>query len=232
MPRAVSRVPSSGSTATSTIGPVPSPTSSPLNSIGASSFSPSPITTTPRIATVSSMRRIASTAAWSAAFLSPRPIQRDANVAADSVTRTSSSARFLSGTSLTAPILHPFRRVHSHEVQALRYHVLDGQDECEPKGLLLGLEDAMLVVEAVEVVGHADRVDRDRMWCAALGRLACDLRELEEPFYELALLARQLRDTRRARHCRARIAQDPGDPRVRVLHVVDGVLVRLLPGEV
>ena len=63
MPRAVSRVPSSGSTATSTSGPEPSPTSSPLNSIGASSFSPSPMTTVPRIATVSSMSRIASTAA-------------------------------------------------------------------------------------------------------------------------------------------------------------------------
>ncbi len=63
MPSAVSRVPSSGSTATSTSGPVPSPISSPLKSIGASSFSPSPMTTTPRMETVSSMRRMASTAA-------------------------------------------------------------------------------------------------------------------------------------------------------------------------
>ena len=68
-PSAVSRVPSSGSTATSTAGPCPLPTSSPLKSIGASSFSPSPITTTPSIATVSSTARIASTAAWSAALL-------------------------------------------------------------------------------------------------------------------------------------------------------------------
>ena len=37
------------------------------------------------------------TAAWSAAFLSPRPTQRPAAIAAASVTRTSSSARFLSG---------------------------------------------------------------------------------------------------------------------------------------
>ena len=36
IPLAHSRVPSIGSTATSTAGPVPSPTSSPLNSIGAS----------------------------------------------------------------------------------------------------------------------------------------------------------------------------------------------------
>ena len=43
----VSRVPSIGSTATSHSGPLPSPTRSPLKSIGASSFSPSPMTTTP-----------------------------------------------------------------------------------------------------------------------------------------------------------------------------------------
>ncbi len=57
--------------------------------------------------TVSSIARIASTAAWSAAFLSPRPIQRPAPMAAASVTRTSSSARFRSGAWLAhrAPIL-------------------------------------------------------------------------------------------------------------------------------
>jgi hypothetical protein len=54
-PSAVNRVPSSGSTATSTSGPVPLPTCSPLKSIGASSFSPSPITTTPSMWTLSSM---------------------------------------------------------------------------------------------------------------------------------------------------------------------------------
>ena len=41
--------------------------------------------------------RIASTAAPSAPFLSPRPTQREAASAADSVTRTSSSARLRSG---------------------------------------------------------------------------------------------------------------------------------------
>src|SRR6267378_2866516 len=49
------------------------------------------------MATVSSIARIASTAAWSAATLSPRPIQRPAPMAAASVTRTSSSARLRSG---------------------------------------------------------------------------------------------------------------------------------------
>src|SRR5688500_3780026 len=60
------------------------------------------MTTTPFMATVSSMRRIASTAAWSAASLSPRPIQRPAPSAAASVTRTSSSARLRSGAALVA----------------------------------------------------------------------------------------------------------------------------------
>src|SRR5688572_3344828 len=55
------------------------------------------MTTTPDMETVSSMKRMPSTAAWSAAILSPRPIQRPAAIAADSVTRTSSSARLRSG---------------------------------------------------------------------------------------------------------------------------------------
>src|SRR5919112_238513 len=65
--------------------------------MGASSFSPSPITTMPSMATVSSTTRMASTAAWSAPSLSPRPIHRDAASAAASVTRTSSMARLRSG---------------------------------------------------------------------------------------------------------------------------------------
>ena len=76
MPLAVSVVPSIGSTATSHSGPVPSPTRSPLKSIGASSFSPSPMTTTPFIETVETRVRMAFTAAPSAPFLSPRPTQR------------------------------------------------------------------------------------------------------------------------------------------------------------
>ena len=100
MPLAHSRVPSIGSTATSQAGPLPSPTCSPLYSIGARSFSPSPITTTPSIDTVLMSVRIACTAAPSAPFLSPRPTQRAAAIAPASVTRASSSARFRSGASL------------------------------------------------------------------------------------------------------------------------------------
>src|ERR671927_498748 len=98
-PCAASRVPSRGSTAMSTRGSEPSPTRSPLWSIGASSFSPSPITTTPSMWTVWSTWRIASTAAWSAASLSPMPIRRAVASAAASVTRTISSARLRSGRS-------------------------------------------------------------------------------------------------------------------------------------
>ena len=99
MPLLISVVPSIGSTATSQSGPQPLPTFSPLNSMGASSFSPSPITTTPRIETVPMSWRIASTAAPSPPFLSPRPTHRPAAIAAASVTRTSSMARLRSGAS-------------------------------------------------------------------------------------------------------------------------------------
>ena len=97
IPLAASVVPSIGSTATSQAGPSPSPTSSPLNSIGAWSFSPSPITTVPCMPTVEISTRMAFTATPSAPFLSPLPTQRPAAMAAASVTRTSSRARLRSG---------------------------------------------------------------------------------------------------------------------------------------
>src|SRR5262245_23698925 len=100
MPLLIRVVPSIGSTATSTLGPpFQSPTSSPLKSIGALSFSPSPITTTPHMGTELISWRIASTAAPSPPSLSPRPTQRPAAIAAASVTRTSSIARFRSSSS-------------------------------------------------------------------------------------------------------------------------------------
>src|SRR5581483_1648916 len=67
--------------------------------MGASSFSPSPMTTMPSIDTPDRTARMASTAAPSADSLSPRPIQRAAAMAAASVTRTSSMPRLRSGTS-------------------------------------------------------------------------------------------------------------------------------------
>src|SRR3954471_2566994 len=55
------------------------------------------MTTTPLMLTVPIRARMASTAAPSPPFLSPRPTQRPAGIAAASVTRTSSSARLRSG---------------------------------------------------------------------------------------------------------------------------------------
>ena len=56
------------------------------------------MTTTPSIGTVDSTVRMASTAAPSAPSLSPRPIQREAAMAAASVTRQSSKAMLRSRT--------------------------------------------------------------------------------------------------------------------------------------
>jgi len=96
-PKASGRVPSIGSTAMSTSGGTPRPSRSPLYNMGASSFSPSPMTMTPSMSTVLSTSRMASTAALSAAILSPRPMYRPAANAAASVTRASSSARLRVG---------------------------------------------------------------------------------------------------------------------------------------
>src|SRR5215468_8217651 len=54
------------------------------------------MTTVPWMCRVSNALRMASTAAWSERFFSPRPISRAAAIAASSVTRTTSSARLRS----------------------------------------------------------------------------------------------------------------------------------------
>ncbi|CRI00401.1 Uncharacterised protein [Streptococcus pneumoniae] len=95
-PAATMFVPSKGSTATSTRGPYPVPNFSPIYSIGASSISPSPITTVPFIGIVSNTSRIADVAAPSASSFFPRPIQRADDKAAASVTRTNSIDKLLS----------------------------------------------------------------------------------------------------------------------------------------
>jgi hypothetical protein len=85
-----------------------------MNSMGASSRSPSPITIVPLMGSLLSSRRMASTAAWSAAFSLPRPHKRAADTAARSVTRTISSVRtrsnarsgwtVIDGTALRSPL--------------------------------------------------------------------------------------------------------------------------------
>ena len=119
MSLAHSVVPSSGSTAMSTLKPPLLPTSSPMNSIGASSRSPSPITIVPSIGSLLSSRRMASTAAWSAAFSLPRPRSRAADTAARSVTRTISSERMRSSIRCgwtTGDIVDSFNRPPDHTV--------------------------------------------------------------------------------------------------------------------
>src|SRR5690242_9125178 len=113
------------------------------------------MTTTPSMATVWSMCRIASTAAWSADSFSPRPIQRPAPIAAASVTRTSSSARFRSGAApATAGSLHPLGGFHADQVERASDDGLRRPAEAEPERLRLpALEHPVVVVEAVEVVG-------------------------------------------------------------------------------
>src|SRR5687767_1881193 len=85
-------VPSRGSTAMSTAKP-PFPTFSPMNSIGASSRSPSPMTMVPSMSTVSMSLRMASTATWSEYLRSPWPMVRAAAMAAFSTTLTNSRKR-------------------------------------------------------------------------------------------------------------------------------------------
>src|ERR1700716_287557 len=132
--------------------------------------------------TVSSTVRIASTAAPSADSFSPRPIQRAAAIAPASVTRTSSSAMFRSGTCLLTrgdptPVLHALGRLDPDEVETARNHRLSRAGEREPERLLVALQNAVLVVEAMKVVGDADRVLRDRLRAALLGRVGGDRRQ-------------------------------------------------------
>ena len=90
---AVNFVPSSGSTAISNLGPVNVPSCSPIYSIGASSISPSPITTVPYISILFNAILKGSTAPLSAAILSPLPINFEAPYAAFSVAFTNKSKK-------------------------------------------------------------------------------------------------------------------------------------------
>src|SRR5439155_14903529 len=93
--------------------------------------------------------------------------------------------------------LHPFGRLDADQVEAARDHVLRRTNEYEAELALLALEHAMLVVEAVEVVGHADRVVRERLRRAPLGRIGDERGKLQQPLDQLALLARQRLNGRR-----------------------------------
>src|SRR5438132_10400362 len=175
----------------------------------------------PSMATVWSMCRIASTAAWSADSFSPRPTQRPAPIAAASVTRTSSSARFRSGAApATAGRLHPFGCFDADEVERAFDDRLRRAAKAEPERLrVAAVEHAVLVVEAVEVVGDVDRVVRELMRAAPLGRLCDDGGKLDEALDQLALLGRELGRRIGADRSVACVAHDPRDPGRNVLDV-------------
>src|SRR6202161_3205595 len=145
-PWAVSVVPSMGSTAMSVSGGVPSPIFSPLKSIGALSFSPSPMTTIPSIGTLERTVRIASTAAPSAPSLSPPPIHPLAASAAASVTRTRSMARFRSGAwrDVTTGPDHSCSRIAGCRSGTPPAAILEAVDEIvvQPNGPLRGTVSA------------------------------------------------------------------------------------------
>ena len=88
--------------------------------------------------------------------------------------------------------LHPVGRFDPHQVERAGDHRLRRRGQAEPEGLGLALEDAVLVVEAVEIVRQADRVRREGVWAAALGRLGDDSRELGQALDQVALFDGEL----------------------------------------
>src|SRR5215212_1645988 len=167
-------------------------------------------------------------------------------MAAFSVTRTSSSARLRSGalggtviseacsaTLLTGGIVsHSLRSFYPDQVEAARHHRLRRTAQAEPEGLHVALQHAVLGVKAVEVVGDANRVGRNRMRSAPLRRLGGDPGELQQAADEALLLVGELGRRKAADRCSTRLPEDPCDPCMDVLDVVDGVLRRLLLGQV
>ncbi len=96
--------------------------------------------------------------------------------------------------------LHPVGRVDADEIEAARDHgaASRGRDRAGTPAAR-SREHAVLVVEAMEVVGDADRVGRDSLRAALRRRVGSDGRELGEPLDQLALLGRER--TRRANDC-------------------------------
>src|SRR5207248_4778196 len=116
----------------------------------------------------------------------------------------------------SASELHGLRRFDSDKVERAGDHELRLEDQPEAEGLLWYVEHAALVVETVEVVGEADRVRRQQLRAAPLGRFANGRREVGQPLDQLLLLRREGAGRVAADPCIARAAQDRCDPRMRV----------------
>src|SRR5215475_272347 len=105
------------------------------------------MTTVPSIDRVLSALRMASTAAWSAFFSSPRPISLDAASAAASVTRTASSARLRSSftslaivSSVGACAGASLKRLDADQARLLGHRLqLHDPPQRPPHGCFLGL---------------------------------------------------------------------------------------------
>src|SRR5438105_787618 len=168
--------------------------------MGASSRSPSPITMVPRMCSSLKAFRIASTAAWSAPFSSPRPISRAEAIEAASVSRTASSPMFLSILSPLQRLQQPVRRAGRPAVFAHAdvHRMPQGDHFVTPRSVHLVLESNLhpgvggdeLDLEQVVVAGRLEVLDRglvDREHDPALLDVAVGDAQPADPFVARAL---------------------------------------------
>src|SRR5665213_3422065 len=199
-----STVPSSGSTAMSTLAPLLLPTFSPMNNIGASSISPSPITTVPSIGRLLSSRRIASTAAWSESLSLPWPRSRAADTAARSVTRTISIERTRSSTWLDWTVIDPILNFPLKKL-AHPYSIFFVADQLwSPRYHLVALHRSQGLSHRILGGGVGDQYDRDRTFAlfgAPRRRAAV---ALHDRFHRNVVLGEAFGDRRRGRRRRCR----------------------------
>src|SRR4051812_9704448 len=170
-----------------------------------------------------------SASAWTGHFAPSVSSQRSKSAARS---RAGSIGR---GSDLTAS--HRFGRADSQETERLAERDLDALYEPQPRLGQRGvrvIDDAVVAIEPMERARELERVDGQEMHAAMRDDLAEQLRELLHETDHLALPGRgeQLQIRTLGRHpALPRCAEDARDPRVRVLHVIDGVVVRLLHGQ-
>ena len=75
---------------------------------------------------------------------------------------------------------HSLRSFYPDQIEAACHDDLRRAAQAQTEGLRVALEHPVLGVEAMEVVGDADRIGRDRVRAAPLGRLGSDPGQLEE----------------------------------------------------
>src|SRR6266511_1218589 len=131
---------------------------------------------------------------------------------------------------------HRVGRGDTEEPEDLPQRHLDRLDETQARARQRGVvaDDAVVAVVAVERGGELHGVDGEEVRCATLGDVVGHLREAQQQLDQLDLSWRgqeaHVRAGAREPALRGRAA-DARDPRVRVLDVVRGILLRLLDGE-